>query len=169
MSGYETDRRPVVVGVDGSPSSVTALRWAAREASMRGVSLRVVSAYHWDVPPVPGPAPMPDLQSAASAMQHEALIEVADDVVGVHIDTDVVFGSPAAVLLGAAKQAQLLVVGTHGHGALSRLVLGSVSHAVIQHAPCAVVVVPSPKLVEQRKTHEHRSLPGESTISPPLF
>lgn len=139
----------IVVGVDGSEQSIPALRWAGHEAAAHGHTLRVVTA--WSIPVtalspggLPAPYPADDLLADARAAQ-EGVLAKADLPAGVEVEHHVVEGGPAAVLLDAAEGADLVVVGTRGHGGFKGLLVGSVSHQVVGHAPCPVVVVPSPK------------------------
>jgi nucleotide-binding universal stress UspA family protein len=133
----------IVVGVDGSPSSAAALRWASHQARATGACLRVVTswgyprAYGYDV------AYMDDWhpEQAARDAQGEALSDAAEDLDGVTVQTTVAEGEPARVLLDAAKEADLLVVGSRGHGELAGMLLGSVSEYCAAHAECPVVVV----------------------------
>lgn len=136
---------PVVVGIDGSPESVTALRWAAEHARSRRVPLEVIHA--WSV-------------SDTEALRVDDLFHVAEsrdrdrrqieDLLGRTIDAgqraDVTLrlldGNPVGVLLDAAERASLLVVGSRGQGGITRLLLGSTSAACLQHASCNVAVVP---------------------------
>jgi nucleotide-binding universal stress UspA family protein len=148
----------LVVGVDGSPGSLVALRFALAEARLRGS--RLVAIHAWvlpvaeavhpfllEVPAGAGP-PLPELQEALTAAATErleaALAEVADDPVGVEVERRVVEGSPAATLVEASEGADLLVVGSRGHGGFRSLLLGSVSQQCAHHARCPVVIVPSP-------------------------
>lgn len=136
----------IVVGVDDSPSSKSALRWAIEEAGLRDTSLHVVSAWEFpfakpaspDDDPLPG---VPPLEETARVELTAAVAEAGGDPESDGVVVEVVHGSPARVLLDAAAGADLLVLGTHGRGGISGLVLGSVSRQVIQHAPCPVVVV----------------------------
>ena len=131
MSDPERDR--IVVGVDGSEHSKVALRWALREAVLRGAEL--------DVLHVSSPSEPPSEQ-LADARQLEAVVhEVVGEDVSVPVHHHLVDGPPAQALLEAAKRADLLVVGSHGHRAYGGLRLGSVSQQVADHAPCPVVVV----------------------------
>jgi nucleotide-binding universal stress UspA family protein len=145
-----TDRAPrpvVVVGVDRSPASATALRWAADEARLRQARLRVVMA--WQLPSIAlYPAPFPadvvaDGQLAAQRLLAEELDEVlGHDRQGLEVEPVVVDGAAAPVLLDQAAAASLLVVGSRGHGGFTGLLLGSTSSQVVHHAPCPVTVVP---------------------------
>jgi len=136
-------QRRIVVGVDGSEGSKDALRWAKREADLTCASLDVVMT--WEVPAVPyGVWSGYDASGAAEA----TLKETVEEVLGVPNPHDVALitteGRPANTLLEAARKADLLVVGTRGHGPFAALLLGSVSQQCVTHAPCPVVVVPHP-------------------------
>jgi nucleotide-binding universal stress UspA family protein len=133
---------PVVVGVDGSPSSSAAVALAADEADARGVGLRAVLA----VPPVvdaSGLVDVPDERQLeqARALVAEAVAGLAEDHPDVPVTTSVLVTHPVDALLGAAGAASLLVVGSRGHGVLRRMLLGSVSREVSQRAACPVLVV----------------------------
>ena len=134
-------RGRIVVGVDGSDASKNALAWAARQAALTGARLEAVTAWH--VPPLAyGTAPA-DYNFAPDARR--AVDETISAVLGEHPDVDVspvvVEGLPTPALLHAAAGADLLVVGSRGHGALTGVLLGSVSEHCVTHAPCPVVVV----------------------------
>jgi nucleotide-binding universal stress UspA family protein len=133
----------IVVGVDGSDSSLDALRWAAEQARLTGAGLEVIMA--WEYPPSFGWAPpLP----ADWSPGEEARRELADSVeraLGatppIEVRQVVVQGHPAPALVAAAREADLLVVGSRGHGAFVGMLLGSVSEHCVSHAPCPVVVV----------------------------
>jgi nucleotide-binding universal stress UspA family protein len=139
MSGHE---RRIVVGVDGSDSSKAALRWAIRQAKLTGGSVEAVtvwrfpSTYGW----APGPDGMPDLEGAAKRTLIASLAEVSGLEPGVLICPVVTEGDTARALLHAAKGADLLVVGSRGHGGFASTLLGSVSMHCVLHAPCPVLV-----------------------------
>jgi len=145
----QPDRR-VVVGVDGSPCSVKALRWAIVQAQRTGAGVEAVAS--WQDPVVSGYfsygfAPVFTDDQDWAALTGKYLQEsVAGAVDELHPDRQVVArvvqGHPAQVLLDAAVGAQLLVVGSRGHGTLAGMLLGSVSQHCVQHAPCPVVVIP---------------------------
>lgn len=148
----------MVVGIDGSAHGREALRFAFAEARLRGVGLRVVHA--WSVPPlsVAGVGMMPVLEQAheelradAEALLGEELEAVIPDRHGVEIEQLVVEGQPAAALVSAAAGAELLVVGSRGHGSLVGAVLGSVSQQCLHHAPCPVAIVHSVSPAERRR------------------
>jgi nucleotide-binding universal stress UspA family protein len=138
------------VGVDGSPCSTKALRWAIVQAQLTGARVEAVAA--WQDPVASGyysygfsPVVIDDEDWASVTGKYlqEAVAGTVDDLhPRVQVVTRVVQGHPAQVLLDAAAGAQLLVVGTRGHGTLAGLLLGSVSQHCVQHAPCPVVVIP---------------------------
>jgi nucleotide-binding universal stress UspA family protein len=139
----------IAVGVDGSDQSLPALEWAAQEAAAHGHTLRVVTA--WSIPVtalspggLPAPFPADELASDARAAQ-DALIAKASIPEGVEVEHCLVEGGPGAVMLDQSKHADLLVIGTRGHGGFKGLLLGSVGQQVTVHAACPVVVVPSPR------------------------
>jgi nucleotide-binding universal stress UspA family protein len=139
----------IVVGVDGSRGSEAALRFAAEEAALREATLRVVSAYHVPVPVYAGGlVPAVGLMTGFREIAEEIAVDAAAKVE--HIDPDVRVqkriceGQPADELVREAEGADLLVVGSRGLGGFRSLLLGSVSQQVAHHAPCPVVIVPSP-------------------------
>jgi nucleotide-binding universal stress UspA family protein len=137
----------IVVGVDGSPASTEALRWALDEARLRNASVRVVQAWSFPhLPAAPGMVPPlvldPDeLRRQAEELAGRTVSEVAGPDPEVEVDTVAVHGSPAHSLVEAAANADLLVVGSRGHGGFAGLLLGSVSQQCAHHAPCPVVIV----------------------------
>ena len=142
MADLENAQR-IVVGIDGSQPSRLALQWAMRQAELTGAT---VDAIHvWDVPAVYGMTPlvvMPDdMENAAERMVTDTVLEVAGAHPAVSVHGRAVRGYPAAVLLGAAQGADLLVVGSRGHGGFVGALLGSVSQLCIHHATCPVVVI----------------------------
>ena len=143
----------VVVGVDGSPSSTLALRWAAREVTMRNVSLTLVNAVPrpaasssslvWPAAPIPA-----DVASWQEERGREAIadaIKVAEDSVQdgnrPEINSELFFAAPVPTLVDLSKEAQMMVVGCRGQDALQRTLLGSVSTGLIHHAHCPVAVI----------------------------
>jgi nucleotide-binding universal stress UspA family protein len=132
----------IVVGVDGS-ESVDALQWAAAQAKLAHASLEVITAWEWPTYWGREPEGPPGWEPEEQA--RKMLSEVVESVLGPHHSLEVrhvvVEGHPAPVLIAAAEHADLLVVGSHGHGGFADMLLGSVSmHCVIQ-ARCPVVVV----------------------------
>ena len=132
----------IVVGVDGSAPSRRALEWAVEEARLRGGEVQAVTA--WAFPPVTvgmeGLIHDPDIfPQTARRLQDEALKRV--DSKGVPVSGEIGQGSAAAVLLRAAEDADLLVVGSRGLGGFTGLLLGSVSTQLVHHSPAPVLVV----------------------------
>ena len=136
----------IVVGVDGSESSRAALAWAVRQAALTGATVDAVHAWHIPVTYGYGYGyamvlPVPDLEKFAGRVIDKAVAEVADLASGVEIRAVTVEGNPARALLDAAKDADLLVVGSRGHGGFTEALLGSVSQHCVHHADCPVVVI----------------------------
>ncbi len=139
----------IVVGVDGSEGSRAALRWAWAEATAHGAALEIVTAWQYPVTtslPAFGSMPTPDdLEGEARAAMLAVVAEegvVAD--AGVTVTTLVAEGTAAQALLSAAETADLLVVGSRGHGGFTGLLVGSVSQQCVTHAKVPVVVVHAP-------------------------
>ncbi len=141
------DQGRVVVGVDGSPSSREALRWAARQAALTGGTVPALTS--WDYPQYHGALgwlpPSSGDEEALEARAREDLTRCVGETLGadlsVDVRTEVLYGTPAGVLLRAARDASLLVVGSRGLGGFAGLLLGSVAQHCVQHAACPVVVV----------------------------
>ncbi|MEU8344836.1 universal stress protein [Spirillospora sp. NPDC048832] len=148
----DRDRHPgtepgrVVVGMDGSPASRAALEMAFAEAELHGWSVHAVVA--WDSVPVDDLPPLADetgMRKAAAARLDQLMIPLRDLHPGVDVQGEITVGPPREVLLAAAQDARLLVVGSRGLGGFRGLLLGSVSHALVQHAPCPIAVVHAPQ------------------------
>jgi len=143
MKNTQTGERPcIVVGVDGFEPSEAALRWAIRQAKLTGAVVEAVTAWH--IPVGTGWIPtadMPDYQADAFAVLCEALTGVLIVDPDVQVFPRVVEGQAGPVLVDAAEEADLLVVGSHGHGGLADAVLGSVGQYCAHHAPCPVVIM----------------------------
>ncbi|AUY48163.1 universal stress protein [Streptomyces sp. CB01881] len=144
MANSATPR--IVVGVDGSPASEHALRWAVDYARLVGGSVNAIAAweypafYGWaglSVPPAEGFNP----EELAGRTLAETVTKVVGDDPGVRITEAVVPGNAAQALLESAVGAVLVVVGSRGLGGFSGALLGSVSRHLTEHAPCPVVVV----------------------------
>ena len=140
----------IVVGVDHSDGAKAALRFALEEARLRQATLRVVHAWQFGyigatqglegaLPAMGGE--LEDFRQAAAAALEETLREVRAETEGVAIERRVDQGAPAAVLVEESRDADLLVVGSRGHGGFAQLLLGSVSQQCAQHAFCPVVIV----------------------------
>ncbi len=148
MIGQKDGRTPrIVVGVDGSPSSMTALRWAVRQAELTGGTVDAVLS--WQYPAnygTSGWAPVSmegdgDFGEIGEKTLTEAINKTVDPGCDVRVRPVVRQGNPAQVLLDAARDADLLVVGSRGHGGFTGALLGSVSMHCVHHAHCPAVVV----------------------------
>lgn len=142
----ETAGHRIVVGVDGSAPSKAALRWAIRQAELTGASVEAVTSWHYPVMAGYGWAPVAgttdnDFDSIASRLVSEAIAECADPGCTIKISATVREGNAAQVLLDAALGADLLVVGSRGHGGFAGALLGSVSQHCVHHATCPIVIV----------------------------
>jgi nucleotide-binding universal stress UspA family protein len=156
MNANATSRKrdTIVVGVDASDGARAAYRWALAEARLRNARLRAV--YAWtltyprgegygyligptDVFPYGGPS---DQRRAAEQVLERATAHMFRETDGVELEREVIQGPAADVLVDAAADADLLVVGSRGHGGFVGLLLGSVSQQCAHHASCPVVIVP---------------------------
>ncbi|TVS87014.1 universal stress protein [Mycobacterium helveticum] len=145
----------MVVGVDGSPGSEGALRWAAKQAQLTGAELHAITS--WQTPSAYGYyVDYSDADAAAEAQK--TLEQVISKSLGtppsVPVVTSVVKGQPAEVLVEASRSAELLVVGSRGRGTFTAMLLGSVSQHCVQHAACTVVVVRPPQKTDTRQGTE---------------
>jgi nucleotide-binding universal stress UspA family protein len=137
--------RPVVVGVDGSETSVRAVDFAFDQADRLGAPL--VAVHAWEPPPMMGPVPgwrpdeIEELRMAEKVLLSESLAGHSDRYPDVEVRPVVLRGGPAHSVLVTAEDAQLLVVGSRGRGGFRGLLLGSVSQAVVHHATCPVAIV----------------------------
>jgi nucleotide-binding universal stress UspA family protein len=138
----------VVVGVDGLPESVTAIRLARQEAAFRGARLTAVMAYTSDsalgapaVRPISTPGAPDEQRAMAESVLRQAVIDAIGGVDGVQLRVEA--GIPGRVLVQTARtlKADLVVLATRKEHAPSRL-LGAVSQYVLRNAPCPVLVVP---------------------------
>ncbi|MFJ6084811.1 universal stress protein [Streptomyces sp. NPDC092369] len=133
--------RPITAGVDGTEESLAALAWAAREAVRRGLPLRVVQAWRFE--------PYEAIDAADRDTQagwvRDGLAEATRTVTSRHTDlevsTDVLEGDPVDTLVAAAAEAELLVLGSRGHGPVVGFLLGSVGQQVIAETTRPVVLV----------------------------
>jgi len=142
VSGWKS----IVVGVDGSPGSRKALTWAAAEAAGHGADLVVVNVWeHTLMPPAGSVSVSEHYVPDASQRTADELVQVIKEELGedpaVLVRPQVKQGSPAKVLIDESSNADMLVVGTRGHGGFAGLVLGSVSQHVAAYAKCPVTVV----------------------------
>lgn len=157
MPDPATETAPrIVVGVDGSPGSRAALTWAMHQAELTGATVEAVTA--WQDPAVYGTAYGWTTTAFEGDTYAANVSKVLDDTVAAVSDQvrapvtvlpRVVQGHPVEALLRAAAGAQLLVVGSRGHGTFAGIMLGSVSQHCVQHAPCPVVVIPPGTVAHQ--------------------
>jgi nucleotide-binding universal stress UspA family protein len=143
----------IVVGIDHSAEAKAALRFALEEARLRQATLRVVHAWQYGYIGATGfegayPAlggDIKELREAAKAVLDTTLRESIPETGNVEIEQRVVEGRAAAVLVDESRDADLLVVGSRGHGGFAGLLLGSVSQQCAHHATCPVVIVRKPE------------------------
>jgi nucleotide-binding universal stress UspA family protein len=161
--------RPVVVGVDGSPPAAEALEAAVEHAVATGAPLRVVCAWR---PTVPGgwgheywlavsadADPDESARTAAEDIAREAVATARKLAPELTVESRVRGGNPADVVLTAAGDAGLVVVGSRGRGSLKSLFLGSVSHGVVHEARCPVLVVRTSEAAEPDPAGEGDTAP----------
>ena len=141
----------IVVGVDGSDQSCEALRWARDEARMRQATLEAVCSFHlpsgWlgmggtTGATMATPPAVDELSDHAGEILRQIVPAVCGQDDGVEVVMRSVPGHPGEVLVEASEGADLLVVGTRGHGDIGSVLLGSVATHCAHHAHCPVVVV----------------------------
>jgi nucleotide-binding universal stress UspA family protein len=159
----------VVVGDDGSEPSRAALRWAAADATRRGCPLHVVR--RWSIPTAPRPStwepgyvpPLADWEAAVRSRLALDTALIADDD-GLTAYRHAVYASPGPALTAVSRGADLVAVGSRGHGALREVLLGSVASYLAHHAACPVVIVHETglrptALTEERSDHERHAQP----------
>ena len=148
MDPTEERRERIVVGVDGSPASDKALAWAVEQAARTGAKLEAVQA--WEVPTMYGTGMMvlpggEEFDNAARQSLEASVGRALGGRTDVQVEPHTVAGHPAKALIDMAEGADLLVVGSRGHGGFVGSLIGSVSHYCVAHAECPVVIVRSPK------------------------
>ncbi|WP_350275598.1 universal stress protein [Kribbella sp. HUAS MG21] len=165
MGGRE---RVVVCGVDGSAAGQRAVEWAADEARRRGCRLLAVTVWSWDGPEYGRVvASAEEARSQAVDVQNEVLGKALTEGSDLEVDRLVVEGRPSAELCHAAVGAELLVLGSHGHGAFHDALVGSTSLHVIRHAPCPVVLLPDPRRGESKHRTRRQHARPEGGV--PMF
>ncbi|MEU8330909.1 universal stress protein [Micromonospora sp. NPDC048839] len=137
--------RPVVVGVDGSPSSLVAAEHAARAALLRSRPLLLLHGYlhplGYGIPLNPYDLGMPVPSEEAQRMLETTAADLTDRWPGLVVEVRQVAGGPGITLIEESRQAELVVVGSRGLGGFAGLLLGSVGTQVAAHAHCPVLVV----------------------------
>ena len=137
-----SDTGRIVVGIDGSASSLDALSWAARQAVLTGSTLEIVmtwewpTSYGWAVPVPDDFDPEADIRKGRSTGSSPARSAHP----GLQVERRLISGHPAPVLVEASKGADLLVVGSRGHGEFVGMLIGSVSEYCVTNAHCPVLV-----------------------------
>lgn len=155
MSAQPSDERNgplIVVGVDGSEVGNEALRWAVRQATdqhgtVRAIAVRrapeLMPATSMTIEPHGLRRPQVDEETSAQRLRELIQQATADIAEPAPIVAVTAVGDPERALADAATDADLLVVGSHSHGPLAEVFLGSVAAATVRHAPCPVVVIPN--------------------------
>ncbi|MGW0205454.1 universal stress protein [Streptomyces sp. NPDC003233] len=146
---------PLVVGVDGSEPSLRAVDWAADEAALRGLPLRLVYASLWER--YEGTSLADDLGKPSDQVMAEDIVETAARRVrtrrsDVKVTIDVLPEEPEYALVRESRTAAAMVLGSRGRSSLAEALLGSVSATVAGHAHCPVIVL--------RGGHDNRAVPG---------
>jgi nucleotide-binding universal stress UspA family protein len=160
----EATRGVVVCGVDGSPAGQRAFRWAIEEAVKRDADVHAVTAWSWEGLEELG---APSTPAEAVERAQRVLDTTVDEVLGRLESAPLVTrvcerGEPADALTAAAIGADLLVLGSHGHGTVHDKLLGSTCERVVHRAPCPVVIVPDPRIAERNlKRAEERQRRGQ--------
>lgn len=138
----------IVVAVDGSEAASNAVVWAARAAAVHRRRLHIVTAVHipafYYSEPYLARSFQDELRDTARSRLDSAAVlarQTAEDIAAITITTEQADGRPAPTLIEMSSQAWMLVLGSHGHGEISGLVVGSVTAAVAAHASCRVAVV----------------------------
>ncbi|TQJ31525.1 universal stress protein [Microbacterium sp. SLBN-146] len=155
--------RPIVVGVDGSSSSIAALKKAAELANSTDAPIVAVTAWQF---PITYDATLPPSVWSPENDAHETLrtaVDIAfDGAPPAGLTTRAIAGPAAAVLVKASEDASMLVVGSRGRGGFVGLLLGSVSTACAQHAHCPVLIMHPPRreadAADRRDTQSHATV-----------
>ena len=141
-------RHGVVVGVDGSVASEAAVCWAARDAAMRNVPLTLVhmlKAFVPTFPQIPMPSGVAVWQEDDGRQALEHAVKIAEDAVKadreIAITSELKCSPPVPTLVDLSEEAEMVVVGSNGRGAVGRVLLGSVSSGVVRSARCPVAVI----------------------------
>jgi nucleotide-binding universal stress UspA family protein len=149
----ESHRDLVVCGVDGSSAGRRALEWAVADTVRRGGRLRVVTCWSGYGMEAIGMVSSPEeCEQQTTRMQDEVLAAVLGAVADPpEVERLVLEDRPSHALVSASLDADLLVLGSHGHGTAHDMAAGSTSQRVFHHAACPVVVVPDPRCVEKTR------------------
>lgn len=146
--GSDIDHPGIVVGIDGSPASDAAVAWAARTASMRNVALTIVHvapalSTSWSTSPAPSELASWQANEGRQILAGASTIAETATEHGrrLRVDTELFIAVAIPTLVDLTKEAEMIVVGTRGIGALGRSVMGSVSSGLVCHAHCPVAVI----------------------------
>jgi nucleotide-binding universal stress UspA family protein len=133
----------VVVGVDGSNSSLEALEWAAEQTRLTGQPLIAIITWEWPASygASDGWVGDVDFEEDARNILRDSVAKSFGDEGALRVTQKVIHGHSPQVLVDASKNASLLVVGSRGHGEFAGMLLGSVSEFLATHAKCPVVIV----------------------------
>lgn len=154
MSSHDPRHPVIVVGVDGSEAAVAALEWAVQQARTTGGSVKAVMT--WQLPYAAYAMPSStDLEEACRSRLQDVIDHLGGADAGLEITPVVMAGIPAPTLVQLSEGADLVVVGSRGHGAFSGMLLGSVSQHCVSHSSCPTVVMPDPKR-HHPPAHEHK-------------
>jgi len=163
--------RTVVAGLDGSAESLAAAEWAAREAKLRGLPLKLVHV--WE--PVPEPIAQAPLLGAETQQHWTERVprEAADGLrlrhPGVDVSVEQLGGSPREVLANAAKDAELLVLGSRGMSGIGGFLLGSVGHAVVAQTDRPVVLVRAGEQAADEHAMDPSGIPSAASPFRPVL
>ncbi|MET7757395.1 universal stress protein [Streptomyces sp. NPDC005389] len=135
--------REIVAGVDGSPESLAAADWAAREALHRDLPLRLAHAWRWEPVDLPLVQDRAGQERVADAVLREAEATIGQRYPKLTLTAEVLTDTPVAALLGTEERAEMLVIGSRGHGAVTGFLLGSYGQRIIADASRPVVAVRS--------------------------
>ena len=148
-------RQPVIAGTDGSQESMQAVEWAAREAALRKTTLRIVAIPVLPPRMIPSPATPGTVAGMVERAMRRALAAAAKEAAAQEpdlvIETQLLDGRPAPVLVDAAREASMLVLGSRGAGGFSAMILGSVGRYVATHATVPVVVAREETMAAHRE------------------
>jgi nucleotide-binding universal stress UspA family protein len=143
-----TKRYGIIVGIDGSPASDAAVSWAAHDAAIRGLPLTLVHVENpipptWSQAPTLEQTPEQQVAEGRSLLAHASTIarDAVADTAQIQINGELLSSATVPTLVDRSKDAELIVVGSTGRGALSRSLLGSVSSGLIRHAHCPVALI----------------------------
>ncbi|MBT2444061.1 universal stress protein [Streptomyces sp. ISL-36] len=135
--------REIVAGVDGSPESLAAADWAAREARHRRLPLRLVHAWRWEPIEIPLEQDRESQGQVADTVLREASSALAERYPGLALTGEVLTDTPVTALLSTEERAEMLVIGSRGYGAVAGFLLGSYGQQIIAAATRPVVAVRS--------------------------